>query len=136
MIHDPHRVPHPPYAIAIRRDFIAQHYLRGDAVASEKIVHSHHYDVEVRVAGSDLNEDGYLIDILELESHLQDLIGRYQDRTLNDLPEFKNLNPSIENLARLFCEAMTTRLKALRITTLSVRIWESEEAWAQYRQDL
>ena len=88
MIHDPHRVPHPPYAIAIRRDFIGQHYLRGDAVASEKIAHSHHYGVEVRVDGSDLNEDGYLVDILEIESHLQDLIGRYQDRTLNDLPEF------------------------------------------------
>ena len=135
MIHDPRRVSHPPYSIAIRRDFIAQHYLLGDAVDSEKVSHSHHYGVEVQVAGSDLNEDGYLVDILEIESHLQDLIGHYQDRTLNDLPEFKNLNPSIEHLARLFCEAMAARLKAPQIGALTVRIWESEEAWAQYRQD-
>ena len=135
MIHDTEQTPHPRYAIAIRRDFTAQHYLLGDAVDSEKVPHSHHYGVEVQVAGSDLNEDGYLVDILEIESHLQDLIGHYQDRTLNDLPEFKNLNPSIEHLARLFCEAMAARLKAPQIGALTVRIWESEDAWAQYRQD-
>jgi 6-pyruvoyltetrahydropterin/6-carboxytetrahydropterin synthase len=135
MIHDPHRVPHRPYSIAIRQDFIAQHYLLGDAPESEKMIHSHHYGVEVRVAGSDLNKDGYLIDILELESHLQELIGHYQDQTLNDLPEFKKLNPSIEHLARLLCEAMAARLRAPQIGDLTVRIWESEDAWAQYRQD-
>jgi len=136
MNRDPQRFCHRPYTIAIRRDFIAQHHLLGDAVDSEKICHSHHYDVEIRVAGSNLNKDGYLVDILELESHLQDLIDYYQDRTLNDLPEFQSLNPSIEHLARLFCETMAANLNAPQIGTLTVRIWENEDAWAQYRQDL
>ena len=33
-----------------------------------------------------------------VEAALDELAARYRDRTLNDLPEFEGLNPSIEHL--------------------------------------
>jgi 6-pyruvoyltetrahydropterin/6-carboxytetrahydropterin synthase len=130
------REPQASYAIAIKQDFVAQHYLISEASEPEKQPHSHAYQVEVQLNGSALNEDGYLVDIVEIESHLNDLVAYFSDKTLNDLPEFRGLNPSIEHLARIFCQGMSDRLKAPTVESLSVRIWESRDAWALYRQDV
>jgi 6-pyruvoyltetrahydropterin/6-carboxytetrahydropterin synthase len=124
------------YGVAIKQDLIAHHYLIGDAPETEKQRHSHSYRVEVQLEGSTLNEQGYLVDILEIESHLRELLARYQGKTLNELAEFKDLNPSIEHLARILCRALPDRLKAPDIKALTVRVWESADAWALCRQDL
>lgn len=123
------------YAVAIRQDFIAQHYLIGDALEPEKQRHSHCYRVEVELEGSTLNEQGYLVDIFEVESHLKELLACYQDKTLNELPEFRDLNPSIEHFARILCQALSDRLKAPNLNALTIRVWEGTNAWALYRQD-
>ena len=128
--------PHSLYRVAIKHDFIAQHYLIGEASESEKQRHSHCYQVEVQLEGSALNEQGYLVDIVQIESHLGELLAYYHDKTLNDLPEFEDLNPSIEHLARLLCQALSDRMRAPNITGVAVRVWESAEAWALYRQNL
>ncbi|NIS63149.1 MAG: 6-carboxytetrahydropterin synthase, partial [Proteobacteria bacterium] len=65
-----------------------------------------------------------------------ELLAYYEDKTLNDLPEFKDLNPSIEHLARLLCQALSDRMRAPNITGVTVRVWEGPDAWALYRQDL
>ena len=124
------------YGVAIKGDFVAQHYLIGDASELEKQRHSHSYQVEVQLEGPTLNQQGYLVDIDEFERHLKDVLDYYRDRTLNDLPEFRDVNPSIEHLARILCGALSDRLKAPNITALTVRVWESTKAWALYRRDL
>jgi 6-pyruvoyltetrahydropterin/6-carboxytetrahydropterin synthase len=124
------------YVVAIKGDFVAQHYLIGDASELEKQRHSHCYHVEVQLEGPTLNQQGYLVDIAEIERHLEDVLAHYRDRTLNDLPEFRGVNPSIEHLVRILCGALSDRLKAPNITALSVRVWESANAWALYRRDL
>ena len=124
------------YTVAIKQDLIAQHYLIGDASESEKRRHSHCYQVEVQLEGPALNELGYLVDIDEIESLLKEVLARYEDKTLNDLPEFKGLNPSIEHLARTICHHLSDRLKAPNVKALTVRVWETANAWGLYRQDL
>ncbi len=124
------------YRIAIKHGFIAHHYLIGEASESEKQRHSHCYQVEVQLEGSTLNEQGYLVDIVQIESYLGELLAYYEDKTLNDLPEFKDLNPSIEHLARLLCQTLSDRMRAPNITGVTVRVWEGPDAWALYRQDL
>jgi 6-pyruvoyltetrahydropterin/6-carboxytetrahydropterin synthase len=76
------------YAIAVKRDFVAQHYLIGGDWGEENKRHSHHYQIEVQLEGSDLNQHGFLVDIVDVESHLGELIIYYRDKTLNDLAEF------------------------------------------------
>jgi len=82
--------------------------------------------------GDTLTENGYLVDIVEVEKVLDTLVDRYRDATLNDLPEFEDLNPSIEHFARLFCTSFCKQLDPERLRSTTVKIWEDENAWASY----
>ncbi len=123
------------YTLAVKRSLIAQHYLVGGDWGPENKRHSHHYQIEVQLQGKELDEHGYLVDIVDVEASLEELLGHYRDRTLNDLPEFQGLNPSIEHFARLFCQQLKKRLAAPNLTALQVTIWENEIAWTAYREE-
>lgn len=119
------------YSLAISRDFIARHYLIGGDWGAENELHSHHYRLEVRIEGKDLDRHGYLIDIVNLERVAGEVIGRFRDRTLNDLAEFAGKNPSIEHLAEALWGELSRRLN-LQGQILAVRVWENATDWAGY----
>lgn len=121
------------YTVAVKRDFVGQHFLIGGDWGAENEWHSHHYVVEVQLEGATLDKHGYLVDIVDIEHHLETLVGRYRDKTLNELPEFEGLNPSIEHFSRIFCEALSARIVAANIEQVTVKIWENEIAWASFR---
>jgi 6-pyruvoyltetrahydropterin/6-carboxytetrahydropterin synthase len=123
------------YAVAVQRDFVAQHYLTGGDWGAENQLHSHHYKVEVQLEGNALDRHGYLVDIVDIESRLEGLVEYYRDKTLNNLEEFNDLNPSIEHFSRLLCEALADRIQAANIRAVTVRIWENDIAWASYRRE-
>ncbi len=83
--------------------------------------------------GDELDRHGYLVDINDIENALQERIGYFQDQTLNELPEFTGLNPSIEHFSRLLCQALAKRIVAGNIHAITVKLWENEIAWASYR---
>ena len=124
------------YSVAVKRDFIAQHFLIGGDWGPENERHSHHYALEVRLEGETLDKHGYLVDIVDIESHLETLVAYYRDKTLNDLPEFEGLNPSIERFSRLLCEALAGRIRAETLQAVTVVLWENDLAWASYRHQL
>jgi 6-pyruvoyltetrahydropterin/6-carboxytetrahydropterin synthase len=120
------------YVVAVQRNFVAQHFLIGGDWGAENERHSHHYKVEVQLDGRELDQHGYLTDIVAVEAALGALVDRYRDRTLNELPEFEGLNPSIEHFARILCQALAAHLAASNIDRITVRLWENEIAWAAY----
>lgn len=120
------------YTLAVKRDFVAQHYLIGGDWGAENSWHSHHYYLELQLAGGELDEHGYLVDIVAVERELNAVVSYYRDKTLNDLPEFAGLNPSIEHFTRIVCEALAQRLNFANIQSICVKIWENEIAWASY----
>jgi 6-pyruvoyltetrahydropterin/6-carboxytetrahydropterin synthase len=124
------------YTVAVVRDFIARHYLIGGDWGPENQEHSHHYRVEVRLFGRELDEHGYLVDIVAIENSLDELVNRYRDAVLNDMPEFAGLNPSLEHFARILCQALARKLDAPNLERLAVRLWEHESAWAEYTVEL
>ena len=124
------------YTVAVKRDFVAQHFLVGGEWGAENEWHSHHYVVEVQLHGDTLDQHGYLVDIVAIEANLEALIAYYKDHTLNDLPEFEGLNPSIEHFARIFCTQIGDRIQAETLTAVTVQIWENEIAWASYHLSL
>lgn len=121
------------YTVAVKRDFVGQHFLIGGDWGAENEHHSHHYAVEVQLEGASLDKHGYLVDIVDIEHHLEALVGRYRDKTLNDLPEFAGLNPSIEHFSRIFCLQLADRINAPNISAVTIKIWENDIAWAAYR---
>jgi 6-pyruvoyltetrahydropterin/6-carboxytetrahydropterin synthase len=120
------------YELMVRRDFVAQHFLTVPDCGPENEWHSHHFEAEILLEGPELNEHGYLVDIVEVEEALDALVDRYRDATLNDLPEFEGLNPSIEHFSRIFCTSLQETLATGHLETVTVKIWEDEDAWASY----
>jgi len=121
------------YTLAVKRDFVAQHFLIGGDWGPENDLHSHHYEVELRLEGQELDQHGFLVDIVDVESTLDTLVERYRDHTLNDLPEFDGLNPSIEHFSRILCATLAERIAAPNISAFTVTIWENDIAWSSYR---
>src|SRR5919202_3070328 len=122
------------YTVTVMRDFVAQHFLIGGDWGAENQWHSHHYKVEVRLEGATLDRHGYLVDIVDIETNLEALVGAFRDKTLNDTPQFAGLNPSIEHFARICCEALAARIQASTLEAITVRMWENDNAWAAYRK--
>jgi 6-pyruvoyltetrahydropterin/6-carboxytetrahydropterin synthase len=121
------------YTVAVRRDFVAQHVLTAGSGGPEHVWHSHAYRLEVRLEGAELDASGYLVDITEVERALDALVSRLRDHTLNELPELAGKNPSLEHVARFACAALATALASPALAAITVRLWESPTAWAEYR---
>ena len=121
------------YTVAVKRDFVAQHFLIGGDWGAENEWHSHHYILELQLSGPTLDQHGYLVDIVDIEANLEALVTYYKDKTLNDLPEFAGLNPSIEHFARIVATQLAERIQADTLSELTVKLWENEIAWAAYR---
>lgn len=121
------------YTLAVKRDFIARHYLIGGDWGAENFPNSHHYILELQLSGQSLDQHGYLVDIIDVEKHLDATVSHYREQMLNDLPEFTGLNPSIEHFARILAEQLNAKIRAANISALTVRIWENDIAWVSYK---
>jgi len=121
------------YTLAVRRDFIARHFLIGGDWGPENLPNSHHYLLELQLSGPVLDQHGYLVDLVEVERLLDRTLARYRDQLLNDLPEFAGLNPSLEHFARILCTTLNDHLPALNLSTVRVVLWENPNAWAAYQ---
>ncbi|MCG2783773.1 MAG: 6-carboxytetrahydropterin synthase [Anaerolineae bacterium] len=120
------------YTLAVKRDFIARHYLIGGDWGPENFPNSHHYLLELQLSGERLDQHGYLVDIIDVEKHLNETVAYYKEQMLNDLPEFAGLNPSIEHFARILAGQLNEKIHAPNISRLAVRLWENEIAWVSY----
>jgi len=121
------------YTLGVRRDFIATHFLIGGDWGAENFPNSHHYVLELQLEGAELDQHGYLVDIMDVEKHLDEIVTYYKEQTLNDKPEFAGLNPSIEHFARILATSLSERIKAKNISAVKVVLWENEIAWAAYQ---
>ena len=124
------------YSLGVLREFSARHYLVGGDWGDENIEHSHRYRMELVLEAKEMDRHGFLIDIVEVERHLNEVTALFQGRTLNALAAFTDINPSIERLATVIHGTFKQRLAQFRLTALTVIIWEDEIAWTSYRAPL
>lgn len=94
--------------------------------------HGHNYELEVGVTGEIDKETGFLIDIVELKNIIKEEVEDYLDhKNLNlDVPEFKNLNPTMENIAVLIWDKLNAKL--LGRFKLSVTLYETPRNFVVY----
>jgi len=120
------------YTLAVRREFTARHFLIGGDWGPENQPHAHPYVLELQLAGEQLDRHGYLVDIVDVEKHLEVLVAHVKEKLLNELPEFSGLNPSLENFARIVCTSLNASIQAAGIGLVRVKLWESASAWASF----
>lgn len=121
------------YSLGVRREFIARHFLIGGDWGPENFPNSHHYTLELVLEGKELDQHGYLVDIVDVEKHLDEIVNYYKEQMLNDKPEFAGLNPSIEHFARILATTLSERIQAKNIIGLKVVLWEHANAWAAFQ---
>ena len=82
--------------------------------------HGHNYDLTVSVTGEIDPETGYVIDVKILKDFIKSEIeDAFDHKNLNvDVPEFKNLNPTAENIVVV----IYNKLKAVLDSNLELEV--------------
>ncbi len=96
--------------------------------------HGHNYVMEVKLTGEIDPITGYLIDLGILKQIInEEVVDRYDHRNLNlDVPEFKNVNPTVENIAVEIFNRLRARIN--EHLTLGLRLYETERNFVEIEQ--
>ena len=122
------------YEVTIIKSFSAAHLLSEIGGKCEEL-HGHNFKVEVTVGATELNSEGILIDFRLLKIWLKEILDQMDHQHLNDLPFFKEKNPSSENIACFLYREMQDKVAESGVKMLRVKVWESESAAVTYRGD-
>lgn len=117
------------FELTIEREFAAAHaiMIRGE----REPVHGHNWRVTLTVGGDSLDEDGLLVDFHDLEAQLDDILAPFQNRHLNEVEPFDQVNPTAENVARHIAQAITPAL-ATGVKLIHVSVTEAPGCRATY----
>ena len=94
--------------------------------------HGHNYVLEVKLIGEVDAETGFVMDVNVLKSLIKsNVLDPYDHKNLNlDVAEFKTLNPTVENIARVIYENLAPHIPAN--LEMSIRLYETERNSAEY----
>lgn len=94
--------------------------------------HGHNYELEVKVIGEIDPETGYVIDIKILKDIIKEEVeDRFDHKNLNlDTEDFKNLNPTAENIVVVIWKRIRIRLPAH--LDLAVRLYETPRNFVEF----
>ncbi len=116
----------------VTASFSAAHFLGAYRGTCEEI-HGHNYRVEAVVGSEDLDRIGLSLDFRHLRKALQAVLKELGHRMLNETAQFREMNPSAENIARWIFEELSGALAEEGADLIEVRVWETPDAWAAYR---
>jgi 6-pyruvoyltetrahydropterin/6-carboxytetrahydropterin synthase len=119
------------FEILIEEKFDAAHCLRGYPGNCEQL-HGHTYSVQVALRTSKLGDIGMAIDFRSARSELREILGRLDHIFINELPEFTEINPTAENIARYIYGKMKEKFA---VEIYRVTVWETESAAASYWEE-
>ena len=121
------------YELMIKGHFDAAHALHGYPGECCKL-HGHTWDIEVLVAGTELDEVGIVYDFKTLKDDLAAVLEPLDHAYLNDVPPFDAMNPTAENLSKYIFDELAGRVGAA-VRVVEVSVWESPVARLTYRPE-
>jgi 6-pyruvoyltetrahydropterin/6-carboxytetrahydropterin synthase len=94
--------------------------------------HGHNYELVMKVTGEPDPETGYVMDMKVLSDIAQqNIIERFDHKNLNeDTAEFKNLNPTAENIAIVIYNILREKIDPK--FDLQIRLYETERNFVDY----
>ena len=94
--------------------------------------HGHNYELIIKVTGVPDEATGYVYDMKLLSDLIQvNVLDRFDHKNLNeDTVEFKNLNPTAENIAIVIYNIL--RKKIEEKYELQIRLYETERNFVEY----
>ncbi|RYY11795.1 MAG: 6-carboxytetrahydropterin synthase [Chitinophagaceae bacterium] len=94
--------------------------------------HGHNYELDVKVVGEPDARTGFVMDMKELGSLVKrEVLERFDHRNLNlDTIEFKELNPTAENIAIVIYNLLRPHIA--KELDLQVRLYETPRNFVEY----
>lgn len=130
-------------AVFRREHFNAAHRLfnpEWDDVMNDKVFgkcalphyHGHNYELEVKVSGLPDKNTGYVMNLKDLSDLIQkEIHSRFDHKNLNlDTEEFKNLNPTAENIAVVIYNILRPLIDKNK--DLHIRLYETPRNFVEY----
>ncbi|MDF7813406.1 6-carboxytetrahydropterin synthase [Hymenobacter sp. YC55] len=132
-----------PVTVCRKEHFNAAHRLHNPAWSDEQNqrvfgkcnnphYHGHNYELIVRLTGETNPETGYVYDMKRLSDLIKrEILDTFDHRNLNlDTEEFRELNPTAENIAVVIWNRLRTHLDPQ--LSLSVTLYETERNFVEY----
>lgn len=118
------------FELSVEKTIAAAHYLRNYHGRCEQL-HGHNYRVMVFLRGEQLDDAGMLVDFSEIKTVLNGILDHLDHTCLNDLPEFTDVSPSAENIAKHIGDSLTRHdFNSARVDR--VQVWETPTQSATY----
>jgi 6-pyruvoyltetrahydropterin/6-carboxytetrahydropterin synthase len=112
--------------------FAAAHAIRGHTGGCENL-HGHNYRVRVHLRAAELDALGMVLDFAALKAIVQEVLGPFDHRVINDIPPFDRRNTTAELLAEYVFEQVAGRLAGeSRVAVARVEVWENESSCAVF----
>ncbi len=118
------------FEVSVSTTFDADHAVTISGI--EETSHTHNWRVVAVVSGEQLDEDGLLIDFLQLQSDLEQVVSTIRNTNLNTNPSLQGNNPSTEYVAMHIATELAKKVKSpARLT--SITLTEAPNCIATYR---
>lgn len=117
------------YEVGAIAQFEAAHRLVGEFGPATRL-HGHTYRLEAVVRGERLHDNGTLFDITLLHAALNELVSKLHYQNLDEVPELRGVNTTVEHVARFCWEQLAPALRGHGLAALRVQVWENDRAWA------
>jgi 6-pyruvoyltetrahydropterin/6-carboxytetrahydropterin synthase len=115
------------FTVKVQASFSSAHNLKGYKGKCEEL-HGHNWSVELAVSKSTLDKIGMALDFSYLKGKLHEVLERLDHKYLNDVPYFKKINPTSENIAKYIYDTLKPRISNIS----SITVWESDNSSATY----
>ncbi len=121
------------YIIAVDSHFASSHQIVGyDGKCSN--MHGHTWKIKVEVSTGNVDKIGICYDFKSLKELINSVVGQLDHQNLNQLPPFKDKNPTAENIAYyLYHEIQEILPESVEMNQITV--WESEKYSVIYKED-
>jgi 6-pyruvoyltetrahydropterin/6-carboxytetrahydropterin synthase len=127
-------------------EFSASHRLHNPAFSDEQnratygkcnnpTGHGHNYEIEVTLRGQP-KSNGLLVDVPAFERIVQQqVIEKLDHKNLNvDVPEFRELIPSVENITKVIYGMLKNRFSDIGAELAAVKVWETPKTSCEYSE--
>ncbi len=94
--------------------------------------HGHNYEVIVSLTGEVDPETGYVYDMKKLSDLIKSqVLNRFDHKNLNlDTEEFKNLNPTAENIVKVIYDLLRDKIEEKY--EMKITLYETERNFVEY----
>ena len=125
-----------PYTIFKEFGFAAGHHI-PDHPGKCQHLHGHNYRARVFLRADHLDPMGMVYDFGRLKVLMNEVVGPFDHRVINDIPPFDARNPTAENLSEFIHTEISSRLRhdetaAGRVQVARVELWENDTCCAIY----